>query len=134
MLQPWLTAGLSLLLSQGWLHSRACLCPAGFLIYAVSLHEQHLDSEPSARLSRFFGHQDFLKGPGALPGLFMPHADSFLYWVFIYSQKCFPSILGEACLSQPGQLIGNLLADQPHIAGIWSALPPPSVLPQCLGC
>lgn len=84
----------SLPLSLSWLDPQACLRPAGFLICTRSLHEQHLDSEPLAKHSRFFGYRDFVKGPGAFPGLFMAHADSYSCWNFTYSQKYFPSILG----------------------------------------
>ena len=108
--------------------------PCRVSLYAGSLHEQRLDSEPLAKHSRFFGHKDFLKGPGILPGRFMPHTDGCLYLIVIYSQRYFPSILGEACLSQPGWLTGNLLADPPCTAGLRSVLPPPSVLPRGLGC
>lgn len=55
-------------LSQSWLDMQACLCPAGFLIYAGSLHDQRLDSKLLAKHSRFFGYKGFLKGLGALPG------------------------------------------------------------------
>lgn len=54
--------------AQRWLVTQACLCPAGFLIYAGILHEQCLDSEPLAKYSRFFRPKDFLRGPGSLPG------------------------------------------------------------------
>lgn len=87
----------------------ACLCPrAGgthrpvsalrVSLYTGSLHERRLDSEPLAKHSRFFGHKDFLKGPGALPGLFMPHSDSCLYLFFIYSPRHFAGILGRLSL------------------------------------
>lgn len=125
----------SLPLSLSWLDPQACLCPAGFLICTRSLHEQHLDSEPLAKHSRFFGYRDFVKGPGAFPGLFMAHADSYSCWNFTYSRKYFPSILGEACVSVPAWPTHWESSGRPAShCGTWSVLPPPAVLPQCLGC
>lgn len=43
-------------------------------------------------------------------------------------------VVGEACLFQPGRLVGNLLTDLPYAAGIWNVLPAPSVLLWCIGC
>lgn len=64
-------------LSQSWLDTQASLCPAGFLIYAGSLHDQCLGPEPLAKHSRFFGYKDFSKGAWgpsrAWHFLFMPH-------------------------------------------------------------
>lgn len=106
-------------LSQSWLDTQACLCPAGLLIYAGSVHDQRLDSKPLAKHSRFFGYKDFLKGLGALPGTdifcLCPTCSLSVSDFYIFP-KYFPSVLGGRPVPPPGMAgsLGSILADPLH--------------------